>query len=102
MVKLRALRESKHQRDELAAAVDFKLAEDRMEVLFHHRQTQAGAISNLLVAPPAAAAFSLDFFEHLLIARRKQPARGRLEIFPRPGARALLGLQRGERPRYVR
>jgi len=60
VVKLRALRESKHQRDELAAAVDFKLAEDRMEVLFHHRQTQAGAISNLLVAPPAAAAFSLD------------------------------------------
>ena len=32
----------------------------------------------------------------------KVPARGRLEICPRPGGRALLGLQRGERPRYVR
>ena len=33
------LHDSQHQRDELAAAVDFELAEDRVEVLFHHRQT---------------------------------------------------------------
>jgi hypothetical protein len=60
----------------------------------------------------------LGFFEHLLIARHetsprasifelawmlnKVPARGRLEICPRPGGRALLGLQKGERPRYTR
>jgi len=49
-----ALRESSQQRNEPAAAVDFELAEDRVEVLFHHRQTQAGVISNLLVTPPFA------------------------------------------------
>src|SRR5947208_15969606 len=36
----------------LAAAGDFKLAEDGVKVLFHHRQTQAGVISDLLVTPP--------------------------------------------------
>ncbi len=42
---------SKHQRNKLAAAGDFELAEDCVEMLFHHRQTQASAISDLLVAP---------------------------------------------------
>jgi hypothetical protein len=40
------------QRNKSAAAADFELAEDGVEMLFHHRQTQAGVISDLLVAPP--------------------------------------------------
>jgi len=39
------------QRNKSAAARDFELAEDGVEVLFHHWQTQAGAIGDLLVAP---------------------------------------------------
>ena len=45
---------SSHQRNEPAAAGDLEFAEDGVKVLFHHRQTQAGVISDLLVAPPFA------------------------------------------------
>jgi len=45
-------RHSAQQRNKPAAAVNFEFAEDRVEVLFHHRQTQAGVISDLLVTPP--------------------------------------------------
>jgi len=45
---------SSHQRNEPAAAADFELAEDGVEVLFHHRQTQAGVIGDLLITPPLA------------------------------------------------
>src|SRR5438094_1085274 len=43
---------SAHQRNKPAAAGNFEFAEDCVKVLFHHRQTQAGVISDLLVAPP--------------------------------------------------
>src|SRR5438067_13935389 len=46
------LRDSAHQRNKPAAAGNFEFAEDCVKVLFHHRQTQAGVISDLLVAPP--------------------------------------------------
>ncbi len=40
-----------HQCNKPAAAGDFELAEDGVEMLFHHRQTQTGVVSDLLVAP---------------------------------------------------
>jgi hypothetical protein len=43
---------SAHQRHKPAAAGDFEFAEDRVKVLFHHRQTQTGVIGDLLVTPP--------------------------------------------------
>ena len=43
-----------HQRNKPSAAGDFELAKDRVKVLFHHRQTQTGVISDLLVTPPFA------------------------------------------------
>ena len=43
---------SSHQRNEPAAAGDLEFAEDRVEVLFHHRQTQARVIGDFLVTPP--------------------------------------------------
>src|SRR5947207_11392616 len=43
---------SAHQRHEPAAAGDFEFAEDRVKMLFHRRQTQAGAIGDLLVTAP--------------------------------------------------
>ena len=46
------LRDLLHQRKKPSAAGDFELAKDRVEVLFHHRQTQTGVISDLLVTPP--------------------------------------------------
>src|SRR5437899_7881192 len=49
-----ALCDSAHQRHKPAAAAYFEFAEYRVEVLFHHRQTQAGVISDLLVTPPFA------------------------------------------------
>src|SRR5438094_7628030 len=45
---------SAHQGNKSAAAGNFEFAEDCVEVLFHHRQTQAGVISDLLVTPPFA------------------------------------------------
>jgi hypothetical protein len=45
---------SAHQRHEPAAAGNFEFAEDRVKVLFDHRQTQAGVISDFLVTPPFA------------------------------------------------
>jgi len=41
--------DSVHQRNEPAAAGDFELAKDGVEVLFHHRQTHAGVIGDLLI-----------------------------------------------------
>jgi len=41
-----------HQRNKPSAAGDFEFAEDGVQMLFHHRQTQAGVISDLLVTPP--------------------------------------------------
>jgi hypothetical protein len=35
----------------LAAAGDFKLAEDPVNVLFHRRQTQAGVVGDFLITP---------------------------------------------------
>src|SRR5439155_22290110 len=49
-----AIRDSSHQRNKPAAAGDFEFVEDRVKVLFHHRQTQAGVISDLLITPPFA------------------------------------------------
>src|SRR5437764_14120502 len=43
---------SAHQRHEPTAAGDFEFAEDRVKMLFHRRQTQAGAIGDLLVTAP--------------------------------------------------
>jgi len=54
---------STHQRHKPAAAGDFEFAEDRVEVLFHHRQTQPGVIGDLLVAPALA-----DKLRNLLFA----------------------------------
>src|SRR5437899_12295351 len=45
---------SAHQGNEPAAAGNFEFAEDYVEVLFHHRQTQAGVISDFLITPPFA------------------------------------------------
>jgi hypothetical protein len=49
-----AICDSSHQGNEPAAAGDFKFAEDCVEVLFHHRQTQASVISDFLITPPFA------------------------------------------------
>jgi hypothetical protein len=49
-----SLRHLLHQRNKSSAAGDFELAKDRVEVLFYHRQTQTGVISDLLVTPPFA------------------------------------------------
>ena len=46
--------DSLHQRHELAAAGDFEFSKDAVQMLFHHLQTQAGLICDLLVAPPVA------------------------------------------------
>jgi hypothetical protein len=43
---------SSHKGNEPATAVDFKLAKNGVEMLFHHRQTQVGVISDLLITPP--------------------------------------------------
>ena len=48
------LRDLLHQRNKPSAAGDFELAKDRVEVLFHHRQSQTSVISDLLVTPPFA------------------------------------------------
>src|SRR5438132_13825174 len=45
---------SAHQRNKPAAAGNFEFAEDCVEMLFHHRQTQAGVVSDLLITPPFA------------------------------------------------
>src|SRR5437667_12640285 len=45
---------SSHERNKATAAWNFELAEDGVEVLFHHRQTQAGVIGDLLISPPLA------------------------------------------------
>jgi len=49
-----ALCGSAHQRHKPATAGDFEFAEDCVEMLFHHRQTQAGVISDFLITPPFA------------------------------------------------
>jgi hypothetical protein len=41
---------SSHQRHKPTAAGDFEFAEDRVNVLFHRRQTQAGVIGDFLRA----------------------------------------------------
>ena len=41
---------SQHQGHELAAACDFEFPEDRMEMFFHHRQTQTRRVRDFLVA----------------------------------------------------
>jgi hypothetical protein len=46
--------DSAHQRNEPAAAGDFELAKDGVEVLFHHRPTQAGVLGDFLIRPPLA------------------------------------------------
>jgi len=43
---------SAHQSHKAAAAGDLELPEDRVKVLFHGGQTQAGAIGDLLITPP--------------------------------------------------
>ena len=43
-----------HQRNQPATAGDFELAENRMNVLFHRRQTGTGFIGDLLIALPVA------------------------------------------------
>jgi hypothetical protein len=48
------LRDLLHQRNKPSAAGDFELAKDRVEVLFHHLQTQTGVISDFLITPPFA------------------------------------------------
>src|SRR5207248_4520505 len=45
---------SAYQGNKSAAAGDFKFAEDGVQMLFHHRQTQPGVIGDLLVTPPFA------------------------------------------------
>src|SRR5260370_27131559 len=45
---------STHQGHELAAAGNFEFLENRIEMLFHHRQTQACRIGDFLVAPAIA------------------------------------------------
>jgi hypothetical protein len=62
-LSLRALCDSAHQRHKPAAAIHFELAEDRVEVLFHHWQTQARVIGDFLVTSPFA-----DKSRHFLLA----------------------------------
>jgi hypothetical protein len=45
-----AERKPSHQGNKLAAARDFELAENQVNVLFHRRQTQAGVIGDFLRA----------------------------------------------------
>ena len=45
---------SAYQGNKSAAAGDVKFAEDGVQMLFHHRQTQPGVIGDLLVAPALA------------------------------------------------
>jgi hypothetical protein len=49
-LSLLALRDSAQQRNKPTAAIHFELTKNRVEVLFHHRQTQASVICDLLVA----------------------------------------------------
>jgi hypothetical protein len=49
-----SVRDLEHHRDKPAAARDFQFAKDRVKMLFHHLQAQAGVIGNLLVTPPFA------------------------------------------------
>jgi len=58
--------DSLHQRHELTAAGDFEFVENRVQMLFHHLQTQARLIGDLLVTPPVTNQ-SRDF----LFARRE-------------------------------
>src|SRR5205823_9380151 len=91
---------SAHQRNEPATAADFELAEDCVKVLFHHWQTQAGVISDLLITPP---------FTHkpgnFLLAARKPYEMGQTGA-RRPGAPSSLtaqvfALDKKMRPRYA-
>src|SRR5438270_13359720 len=45
---------SAYQGNKSSAAGDFKFAEDGVQMLFHHRQTQPGVIGDLLITPPFA------------------------------------------------
>jgi hypothetical protein len=57
--------------------------EDRVEMLFHHRQTQAGVIGDLLVTPPFA-----DKSRDFLFAPRES------DKMRQTGARSLATLSR--------
>ena len=93
-------RDSSHQRHKPTAAGDFELAEDRVNVLFHRRHTQAGVIGNLLVTPPIA-----DKSDNFLFPARKPDEMGQTGA-RRLGTRSSLtaqvfALDKKMRPRHA-
>jgi hypothetical protein len=91
---------SAHQRHEPTPTADFKFAEDRVNVLFHGRQTQADVIGNLLVTPPLA-----DKSDNFLFSARKPDEMGQTGAC-RPGTRGSLtaqifALDKKMRPRHA-
>ena len=95
-----APRDSSHQRHKPTAAGDFEFAKDRVNVLFHRRQTQAGVIGNLLVTPPIA-----DKSDNFLFSARKPDEMGQTGA-RRPGTRSSLtaqvfALDKKMRPRHA-
>ena len=95
-----AIRDSTHQGNEPAAAGDFELAKDRVKVLFHHRQTQAGVISDFLVAPPFADK-SRDFLFALGESDEMRQTRA-CRLGARSGGRVqILALDKKMRPRHA-
>jgi hypothetical protein len=72
--------------------------EDRVKMLFHHRQTQAGVISDFLVAPPFA-----DKSRNFLFAPGKSDEM-RQTGARRPGTRSraqIFAFDKKMRPRHA-
>src|SRR6266567_2173778 len=96
-----SLRDSSHQGHEPTAAAYFELAEDRVEMLFHHRQTQTGVISDLLVAPPFT-----DKSRNFLFAPGESHEMRQTGARRRPRGRSsvtaqILALDKKMRPRHA-
>jgi hypothetical protein len=89
-----------HQRNKPSAAGDFELAKDHVEMPFHHRQTQTGAISDLLVTPPFA-----DKPRNFLFAPSESDEMRQTGARCRPRGQCgvtaqILALDKKMRPRY--
>jgi hypothetical protein len=92
------LHDSAHQRNKPAAGGDFQFVEDPVNMLFHHRQTQASVISDLLITPPFA-----DKSRNFLLAPGESGKMGQTGA-RRPGTRSraqIFAFDKKMRPRHA-
>src|SRR6266480_3942560 len=91
---------SAYQGNKSAAAGDVKFAEDGVQMLFHHRQTQTGVIGDLLVTPP----FTDKSRDFLFAPRKLDQMRqtGARRLGARSSRRAqIFALDKKMRPRHA-